>query len=84
MGIFFAGLMPSNHTRSYLLKEKFIVKCQASDDLPWACSWVLEFGQCKKIAIIPSNALISELLLLAVRGLYKRCKYGKVGLHQSI
>lgn len=46
MGIFIAGLMPSNHTRSYLLKEKFIVKCQASDDLPWACSWVFEFGQC--------------------------------------
>lgn len=39
LGISTPGLMPTNHTRSYLLKEKFIVKCQASGDLPWAHWW---------------------------------------------
>lgn len=53
VGIFTPGLVPSNHTCSCLLKEKFIVECQASGDLPWHTDGLSEFGQCKKIAIIP-------------------------------
>lgn len=57
VGIFPPGLMPSNHTRSYLLKEKLVVKFPASGDLPWACSWAFNVWGALENSHYPSQCL---------------------------